>query len=124
MILIIISVSVFACTKKSADDVQPNGAGSGGNAIGSCDSSNVTFSGTVVPILSANCSACHSGSTPSSGVGLETYSQVSAQANNGTLYGVISHSPGYNPMPQGGAMLSACDIGKIRKWIHAGAPNN
>jgi len=38
--------------------------------------------------------------------------------------GVISHTPGYIPMPQGINKLSDCQVNQFKKWIQAGAPNN
>jgi hypothetical protein len=40
------------------------------------------------------------------------------------LYGTISHSAGFLPMPQNGNKLSDCNITKIRLWVADGAPNN
>ena len=93
-----------------------------------CDTANVTYSGTVKPIIDDNCVTCHSGQAPSGGVRLETYDQASAAAaiapgTYGSLYGTISHAEGNVPMPQGGK-LSDCNIAKVNAWINAGAPNN
>jgi hypothetical protein len=40
------------------------------------------------------------------------------------MYGAITHSAGFTPMPKDAAQLSACTIAKIKKWIDDGAPNN
>jgi hypothetical protein len=92
---------------------------------GSCDTTNVSYSATISTILQNNCTGCHSGSAPSgAGIDLTTYANVLVQANNGKLWGDISHSTGYNAMPLGGASLSACDLNMISSWIKKGAPNN
>ncbi len=46
-------------------------------------------------------------------------------AQNGYLYGNITHAPGYNPMPDGGGggKLSDCTIATIKKWIDSGTPH-
>lgn len=67
--------------------------------------------------------SCHAGTGPSGGISLDTYASVKTVANNGRLYGSISHASGYVAMPQSGTM-SSCDIKKIKAWIDAGAPNN
>ncbi|MEO5674617.1 MAG: c-type cytochrome domain-containing protein [Chitinophagales bacterium] len=89
-----------------------------------CDLSNVTYSGTVAPILSTYCIGCHSEASASGGVVLATYSGVSTVALDGRLVGVITHSPGYVPMPFGGNKLPDCEIEQITEWVNNGAPNN
>jgi len=91
---------------------------------GGCDTSNVTFSGYVLPVIQSYCLGCHSGSAPSGGIGLGSYDQVKAVAQAGKLYGAISWEYGYSPMPQNAAQLSDCRISKIKAWIDAGMPNN
>jgi len=101
------------------------GAANNSCTASSCDTTGVTYSKTVVPILQTNCTGCHSGSAPAGGgVDLTTYANVSTQVASGKLWGDISHSTGYNAMPLGGSQLSACDRSKIHAWINAGAPNN
>ena len=89
-----------------------------------CDTTIVTYSGSLKPILTANCTSCHSRPNPPLGVLLDEYSGVKEQAINGRLLGAITHSPGFIPMPQNTMKLSDCNIAKIKKWVIAGAPNN
>lgn len=90
-----------------------------------CDSVGATYSNDVLSILQLHCLSCHSGAaTSGGGIKLDSYAQVANYANNGFLLGVITHEPGYSAMPQGGAMLDDCKIGKIRNWINEGAQNN
>ncbi len=93
----------------------------------SCDLNNVTFAATVKPILQASCFACHSNSTATSsgnGIRLENYTDVQNFAKNGILMGVVKHSSGYLPMPDGGGKLSDCEINQLQKWIDNGTLNN
>ncbi len=89
-----------------------------------CDTSAVTYSATILPVLASTCINCHGGSFPSAGVRLDTYTNVRTYALNGRLYGAISHSAGFFAMPQNAAQLSDCTISKFRIWINNGAPNN
>ena len=89
-----------------------------------CDTAAVTYSLSVVPVLTSNCISCHGGSTPSAGIKLDVYSGVKLQVDNGRLWGAVSHSPNYSPMPKNSNKLNTCSIEKIRIWIAAGAPNN
>jgi len=89
-----------------------------------CDTSNVTYSGTIVPILSANCYSCHAGTTPVAPFRLDSHAAVAVQAGNGKLWGALSHSAGFVPMPKDAPKLSDCNLTKIKKWLDAGFPNN
>src|SRR5688572_15473549 len=92
---------------------------------GNCETTNVTYSAMIVPLLqNYSCNSCHSGPAPSDNISLDNYTGVKAVALNGKLFGAISHSAGFSPMPQGGNKLSACNIDKVKAWIDAGAPNN
>lgn len=89
-----------------------------------CDTTNVTFSGSVWPIVNAWCTGCHSGTVPQGGLRLENYDQVAAIASDGRFYGAVAHLSGYVPMPYESPKLSDCAIATIRLWIEGGALNN
>jgi hypothetical protein len=89
-----------------------------------CDTSNITYSGTIAPIIQTNCLGCHSSVGGGGGIFLNSYSSVKGQVDNGRLWGAINWQPGFYQMPNSGAKLSDCDISKIRIWIQQGAPNN
>jgi len=89
-----------------------------------CDTTNVTYSSSVVPILLSNCTVCHGGNTPSAGIKLDTYADVKIQVTNGRLWGAVSQAISFSPMPKNAAKMSTCNLTKIKKWIDAGAPNN
>jgi len=90
--------------------------------ITSCDTSNVTFSGTVAPILVANCNSCHSTTAPSGGVVTDNITGV--KANITRIWGSINHTGTYSYMPQNLPKLSDCDLTKIGIWKDAGMPDN
>ncbi len=91
---------------------------------GSCDTTNVTFSNDVWPVINGTCTGCHSGSAPSGNVSLSNYSEIAAAAGNGSLMGTIRHEAGYSPMPKGGGKLTDCEIKKLEIWIANGTPDN
>jgi len=82
-----------------------------------CDTANVTYLGTVYPILDQNCIFCHSGATPSGGLDFTDYNQVAFVAELGILIDAIKHLPGASPMPQNSDMLDSCKIRQIEIWI-------
>jgi hypothetical protein len=90
---------------------------------GACDTSNITFSGSILPIIKTNCTGCHSGSSPNGNTLLTNYSDVLVQANNGKLIGGITYSQGFKAMPVANK-LSDCDVNAITIWVRKGAPNN
>lgn len=89
-----------------------------------CDSTAVSFNATVMPILKTNCTGCHSGTSPSAGIDLNSYATVKVQAANSSLVGSITHTLGYIPMPSRTVSLSACEISQIKAWVKEGILNN
>jgi len=90
-----------------------------------CDSvSTQTYDATISKILNDNCVSCHSGSSPSGGVLLNSYTNVKTQVDNGQLLGSILHSSGFTgskAMPPSSS-LDDCSINAIKKWIKNTAP--
>jgi len=86
-----------------------------------CDTTNVTYTQTVAPILQTTCTSCHSNASPGGGLSLQSYSDVASAVSSKNLYArIISTS---NPMPPSG-LMNACSIKQIKKWIDLGALNN
>ena len=109
------------CYYDTEEELYPDGS--------PCDTTNVTYSGVVLPVIQDNCRNCHSGSAPQGNVLLDSYENIAAAGRKpagqyGSLYGAISHDPGNSPMPKNGNKLSGCTIEQIKKWIDDGAPNN
>jgi mono/diheme cytochrome c family protein len=90
----------------------------------SCDTTRVTYTASIAPLLLQNCGNCHGTGVALGGVALGSYAQVKTVVSAGRLLGAVDHAPGYSPMPKGGAQLSVCDRAKLRHWVQAGAPNN
>ena len=89
-----------------------------------CPTDSVSYSMDVQPILQNSCLGCHSGSSPSGNLDFNSFSVLQNVALNGRLFGAVSWTQGFSPMPQGGAQLSECSISLIEAWINIGAPNN
>ncbi|MCB9283929.1 MAG: hypothetical protein H6563_07650 [Lewinellaceae bacterium] len=89
-----------------------------------CDTTGVTYSGVVLPILQDNCYVCHNAASQLGGIVLEGYEQVRLQATNGNLIGAIRGQAGFTPMPLNQPPLAECVIAKIETWINNGALNN
>ncbi len=93
---------------------------------GICDTAAVTWRGTIQPIIQQQCAyvGCHAGSGASGGINLAGYTGVKAVADDGSLVGSVAHEGNYSEMPRNGAKLPDCQIGQIRIWVAAGAPEN
>ncbi len=89
-----------------------------------CDTTNITFSGSILKIVQQKCQGCHHGFQPGGGIDLTTYNGIKAIAIDQRLLNVVLHAPGFKAMPLGGQMLPECEIEAIRVWTSAGAPNN
>lgn len=88
-----------------------------------CDTVNpITFSGTIWPIMQSSCTGCHSGSSPSGGISLTSYANVSSIASNGMLMKALKGS-GVAVMPPSGS-FSACRIRQFDIWVKNGYANN
>jgi hypothetical protein len=92
---------------------------------GPCITVNTSYQTDIQVILQRNgCLGCHNAASAQGNIVLEGYNNVKSLAASGQLYGAVSHTGNYSPMPKGGARISNCDISKIRAWIDAGTPNN
>lgn len=110
----LVVLSVLVSCKHDPDPITPNP-----NPDPTvCDTTQVTYPGTVVPILEAYCFGCHSGATPSAALDLTDYSRLAFVAQNGSLLGSITHASGYAPMPQNAPKMSDCNIRLITKWVN------
>lgn len=98
--------------------------GAQNNACSSCDTTSVTFSQTIYPLVEIKCQGCHSGTQPSSGLSLNTYSDISNIAITGAFMSSVTGTNSYVQMPYNSNPLPACEVDLIEAWIADGAPNN
>jgi hypothetical protein len=88
-----------------------------------CDTvSPITFSGTIWPVMQTSCTGCHSGASPSGGIALANYANVSSAAANGSLINSLKGN-GVTKMPPGGS-FSVCRIRQFEIWVNNGHLNN
>jgi uncharacterized membrane protein len=92
-----------------------------------CDTTNVSYSTQVVPILQNNCYKCHQGSNTvnSGGINLGDYAHFKVRVDNGDVRSAITHDGRVTPMPYDRVdKLPACELNTILAWIDQGAQNN
>lgn len=111
LLFFILFSTLIGCISKSKETILVNN---------SCDTSNVTFSKTIKPIMLTNCatSNCHAGSQASAGINLETYAGVQQYAT--ASYNAMKNGS----MPKGSNKLADCYISQMSIWINNGTPNN
>lgn len=91
---------------------------------GLCDTTNLSYNNSILPILQANCLGCHNNNLSSGNINLASHAQTVVAATGGRLIGALKHEIGYVAMPLGGNQLDSCSIAKIELWIQKGLPNN
>jgi hypothetical protein len=85
-----------------------------------CDTTGITYTNFMQPLIQGKCQGCHSGSTPQGNLNLTQFANVKTVALNGKLYAAITRPTGW--MPKGGQHLNDCSRQKIDAWIKKGAP--
>jgi len=96
-----------------------------------CDpNATVSFAADIVPIMSGSCASadpgCH-GSGNFNNADLFDYAGVKVQADNGKLVSSVTWDgvATTSRMPSNtSTMIDDCSIGKIKRWVADGAPNN
>jgi hypothetical protein len=112
-ILMMLALGLVGCYYDKEEVLYPNSF---------CDVTNVTWSGTIQPLVQSRCATpgCHvvGGQLPD----LSTYSAFKAQVDLGRVQArAIQGTPSF--MPPSGKMPN-CNIQQLQTWISAGALNN
>lgn len=110
--LFLISVCILiSCKSDNEEDLFGNN---------DCDTTGVSYSQFVAPLMNSNCNSCHSNGN----IITSTYNGLQTIALNGKLIGAVNHEQGFSPMPQGQPKLLECLRLKLGAWVNAGAPVN
>jgi len=86
-----------------------------------CDTTDVTFSNSIQPIINSSCATtgCHVSGGNGSG-DFTNFSGIQAKINNGSFENRVLVQKDMPP----GTPLSDCDLQLIQAWLDAGAQNN
>jgi hypothetical protein len=90
-----------------------------------CDTTVVTYSGTIVTMMNNNCYMCHSNKTAAANgnnIRLESYTDV--VANSAQITQSIKHTGSITPMPKTGGKIKPCYITQWDIWVRKGMVNN
>jgi Fe-S-cluster-containing hydrogenase component 2 len=89
-----------------------------------CNTSAMSYSTDVLPILQSKCLGCHSATVNSGGITLEGYSAVKVYADNGKLGCSVDHGTDCSAMPKNESKMPQCQVASIVEWIDQGALDN
>jgi hypothetical protein len=103
------------CAKESADRLSEGST---------CDTTGVSYSKQILPILEDNCYTCHQGAAASSGIDLSNFATLQSHVANGDLVSAVTHTGTVTPMPYELPMLPSCEVNTIVAWVNQGALNN
>ena len=88
----------------------------------SCDTTNVTYSRTIVSILNDNCLGCHNAVATGGSILLTSYAEVAGYAPR--ITGSIKQLPSFTAMPKNSGKIKNCSITQWDIWVRNGMPNN
>src|ERR1700722_20291954 len=103
------------CAKESADRLSEGST---------CDTTGVSYSKQILPILEDNYSTCHQGAAAASSIDLSNAATLQSHVANGDLVSAATHAGSVTPMPYELPMLPSCEVNTIVAWVHQGALNN
>jgi hypothetical protein len=115
--IIILSILGVSCFYDTEESLYPD--------LGSCDTTNVTYSGSIVPLLDNDCLSCHAAvvaAEKGGSINLEGYQNVYDVKEY--ILGSIRHESTSKPMPKDAAKLKDCLIQQFEIWVADGAPDN
>lgn len=87
-----------------------------------CDTLDVTFSGSIIPLLNNNCYSCHSDANANFGGGIHLQSITDVRIYSDRIKAAISNT-GRFPMPPSGK-LGPCSLAMFNIWFRNGMPGN
>ena len=83
-----------------------------------CSAVETYYNENVAPILSSNCIGCHSGSTASAGLHLDSYTSVYSAIKSGNVWDRVTRVQGFDGfMPQGGQKLSNTNLDILQTFF-------
>lgn len=93
------------------------------NCSTAIDTTNITFSKTIFPLLQTNCIGCHKVGSASGGILLDSYAHIKTYIDNKKIMGAINYVSGFAAMPPSQKM-NDCQLKVIKIWVDNGAKND
>ena len=102
-VTLLLFITFYGCEKNVEEDHEDDTV--------DCSAVEAYYTENVAPILSLNCIGCHSGSTPTGDLSLDSYESVYAAIKSGDVSARVNRNSGDNGfMPQGGQKLSNANL--------------
>lgn len=113
LLLFLAAITQTACFYDNEQDLYGNG--------NQCDTTALSYSADIRPILDANCISCHAPGGEQEGSPLVTYDDVvkyTADRN------IVDRTNGTGSLMPPEGKMNDCNVSYIEAWVNAGAPNN
>jgi mono/diheme cytochrome c family protein len=111
-VLVIATISQTACYYDNEQTLY------GGNT---CDTTAVSYSTDIRPILDANCISCHAPGGEQETSPLVTYEDMKKYTSDRN---VVDRTNGSSSLMPPSGKMSSCNVALIEAWVNDGAPNN
>ena len=121
LLFVLLFLFLFAC--KHNETITPSSVAN--NEI-FCDTTVVSYSKDVMPVLKQYCYACHAGSAAINGYNFADFNNIQILALDTFHYipNVIDTNSHLRMPPKGYPIPDKCSINKMRAWVNSGAKNN
>jgi hypothetical protein len=115
----ILGLELASCNGGGDAPANPDGSGVGGSGGSTSDTglALASFASQIEPLLKTNCTNCHGGANPQSGIDLSTYAGAKGAAN------AANSAIQSGRMPPSG-QLSGAMKQLFQSWVNQGAQNN
>lgn len=111
-LMFIATISQTACYYDNEKDLYGDG---------SCDTTAVSYSADIRPIIDANCVSCHAPGGEQETSPLLTYADVTKYTGN---LDIVERTAGTSTLMPPTGKMSDCNVALIGAWVNQGAPNN
>ncbi len=109
-VTLLLFITFYGCEKNVEEDYEDDTV--------DCSAVETYYTENVAPILSSNCTGCHSGSTASAGLHLDSYTSVYSAIKSGDVSARVNRNSGDNGfMPQGGQKLSDANLDILQTFF-------
>jgi uncharacterized membrane protein len=89
-----------------------------------CDTTNLSYSKDILPVIQSNCLICHGSDFAATGGNIDlrtaNIANVANENNKTRLINSISSATNYS-MPKNSTKLNDCEINKLKAWVNKGA---
>ena len=109
-VILLLLITFYGCEKNVEEDPEDDTV--------DCSTVESYYDEQIAPILSSNCTGCHSGSTPTGDLSLDSYESVYAAIKSGDVSARVNRNSGDNGfMPQGGQKLSDANLDILQTFF-------